>query len=218
MLTMSWHEDIKLDRIQSLREGGIWQTDLALVQIREEATNFMAKFSNTSALDVNANVYSDEENDTSSGSDAEDSNSSARYEYSDDDDVDDLGGDDTRVPHGVPFSASGKAMFEPDTTPSDASLDSDLDVFDEQVPAPDAAKTGETSSTNAETIPTSDPAGPKTAELAELSSANLEAGEAANPPSLAKATPATPTPTTAETPTTEAAPTVDLVVTETAAV
>ena len=28
MLIMSWHEDIKLDKIQSLREGGIWNTDL----------------------------------------------------------------------------------------------------------------------------------------------------------------------------------------------
>ena len=56
MLIMSWHEDIKLDKIQSLREGGIWNTDPALVQIREEATNFMAKFTNTSALDLNADV------------------------------------------------------------------------------------------------------------------------------------------------------------------
>ena len=73
MLIMSWHEDIKLDTIQSLREGGIWNTDPALVQIYEEAANFMAKFANTSDVDVNADVYLDEENDTSSGSDAEDS-------------------------------------------------------------------------------------------------------------------------------------------------
>ena len=44
MLIMSWHEDIKLDKIQSLREGGIWNAVPALVQIREEAANFMAKF------------------------------------------------------------------------------------------------------------------------------------------------------------------------------
>ena len=42
----------------------------------------MAKFANTSALDMNADVYSDEEDDTSSGSDAEDSDDSARYEDS----------------------------------------------------------------------------------------------------------------------------------------
>ena len=80
MPIMSWHEDIKLDKIQSLREGGIWNTDPALVQIHEEAANFMAKFANTSVLDVNADVYSDDEDDTSSGSDAEDSDDSARYQ------------------------------------------------------------------------------------------------------------------------------------------
>ena len=35
MLIMSRHEDIKLETIQSLQEGGIWNTDPALVQIRE---------------------------------------------------------------------------------------------------------------------------------------------------------------------------------------
>ena len=29
LLIMSWHEDIKLAQIQSLREGGIWNTDPA---------------------------------------------------------------------------------------------------------------------------------------------------------------------------------------------
>ena len=79
-----------------MREGGIWNTDPALVQIREEAANFMAKFANTSILDVNADVYSDEENNSSSGSDAKATDSSeARYKDSDSCDGDDSGGADT---------------------------------------------------------------------------------------------------------------------------
>ena len=102
MLIMSWHEDIKLDKILSLREGGIWNTDPALVQIREEVANFMEKFANTSELDLNADVYSDEEDDSSSGSDAEDSNNSACYEDSDNDDDDgNSGGADAWIPLGV---------------------------------------------------------------------------------------------------------------------
>ena len=94
-LLMSWHEDTKLEKIQSLWEGGIWNTDPTLVKIREEAANFMAKFANNSLLDVNADVYCDEENATSSGSDAEETNSSeARYGDSDGDDGGDSGGVD----------------------------------------------------------------------------------------------------------------------------
>ena len=111
----------------------------------------MAKFANTSALDLNADVYSDDEDDTSSGSDAEDSNNSARYQDSDNDDDSNSGGADMRIPPGVRFTASGKAVFDPDTSLSDASSDFDLAEFDEQAPTSDAAKTGETSSANAET-------------------------------------------------------------------
>ena len=71
MFIMSWHEQIKLDKIQTLREGGIWNTNPDLVKIREDATNFMAKFTNTSHLDVNAEMYSDEEDATPSGSNTE---------------------------------------------------------------------------------------------------------------------------------------------------
>ena len=42
----------------------------------------MAKFANTANLDLNADVYSGDEADLSSGSDAEDSDDSARYEDS----------------------------------------------------------------------------------------------------------------------------------------
>ena len=52
MFIMSWHEQIKLDKIQTLWEGGIWNTNTDLVKIREDAANFMAKFANTSHLDV----------------------------------------------------------------------------------------------------------------------------------------------------------------------
>ena len=76
MLIMSWHEDIKLEKIQSLWEGGIWNTDPALVQIREEAANFMARFANTANLDIDADVNSDDEDGSASGSDVEDSDDS----------------------------------------------------------------------------------------------------------------------------------------------
>ena len=115
-----------------MREGGVWNTDPVLMQIREEAANFMAKFANTSALDVNADVYSDEEEDTPSGSDAEESeDSDARYEDSYDADDGNSGGADGRVPYGVRFSASGEAIFDPDMSSSDASSDFDQDEFDE---------------------------------------------------------------------------------------
>ena len=203
MLIMSWHEDIKLEKIQSLREGGIWNTDPALVQIREQAANFMAKFANTANLDLNADVYSDAE-DSSSGSDVAGSDDSARYQDSDNDDDDgDSDGADRRIPPGVRFIASGKAVFDPDTSSSDASLDSDLAEFDEQAPTSDAAKTGETSSAKADAAKTSDPAGSGSAPHTESSPSAPEADEAAKPASPA------PTPAITEEPTPDATPAVD---------
>ena len=51
MLIMSWHEDIKLGQIQTLREDGAWNTKPELIAIREKAANYMAKYANTSTLD-----------------------------------------------------------------------------------------------------------------------------------------------------------------------
>ena len=181
----------------------------------------MAKFANTSLLDVNAEVYSDEENASSSGSVAEESDSSeVRYGDLDGDDGGDSAAPEVRAPiiNRIQFSVSGKPIFEPDTPPSDASSDFDLADFDEQAPAPDAAKTGEASSANAELIKISDSAGPEIAKLAESSSTTPEAGETAKPPSPAKAAPATPTPTMIEIPATDATPAVDLAMTDVAAV
>ena len=99
MFIMSWHEQIKLDKIHTLREGGIWNTNLDLVKIHEDAANFMAKFAHTSHLDMNAETYSHEEEATPSGSDAEESESSeARYGDSDGDDAGDSAAADVRVP------------------------------------------------------------------------------------------------------------------------
>ena len=51
-LIMSWHEDIKLGQIQTLREGGAWSTKPDLIAIREQAANFMARYASTSELDL----------------------------------------------------------------------------------------------------------------------------------------------------------------------
>ena len=59
----------------------------------------MAKFTNTSLLDVDAETYYDEENVMPSGSDAEESDSSeARYGDSDGDDAGDSATADVRAP------------------------------------------------------------------------------------------------------------------------
>ena len=90
----------------------------------------MAKFANTSELDLDADVYSDAE-DTASGSDAADSDDLANYQDSGDDDNDaDSDGDDRRIPPGVCFTASGKAILA-DTSSYDACSDSGLAEFDE---------------------------------------------------------------------------------------
>ena len=75
MLIMSWHEDIKLGQIQTLREGGAWNTKPDLIAIREQAANFMAKYASTSELDLEAEAYSDAE-EAASESDAADSDDS----------------------------------------------------------------------------------------------------------------------------------------------
>ena len=146
MFIMSWHEQIKLEKIQTLHEGSIWNTNSDLVKIREDAANFMAKFANTSHLDVDAETYSDEENTTLSGSDAKESDSSdERYGDSDGDDAGDSAATNVRAPqlNRVRFSASGKAIFEPVTPLSDASSAFDSADFEEQAQAPDAAKASE---------------------------------------------------------------------------
>ena len=121
MLIMSWHEDIKLGQIQTLRDGGAWNTKPNLIEIREQAANFMAKYANTSELDLEADVYSDPE-DAAFRSDAADSGDSGNSQDSNDDGDDaDSDGGDRRIPPGVRFTGSGKAIFA-DTSLSDSSL------------------------------------------------------------------------------------------------
>ena len=60
------------------------------MKIREDAANFMAKFANTGHLDLDAQAYSDEENATPSGLDAEESDDSSKQQYGDSD-GDDVG-------------------------------------------------------------------------------------------------------------------------------
>ena len=55
------------------------------MKIREDAANFMAEFANTAHLDLDAKVYSDEENATPSGSDAEESDDTSNQQYGDSD-------------------------------------------------------------------------------------------------------------------------------------
>ena len=162
---MSWYEDIKLGQIRTLREGGIWSTKPELIAIREQAANFMASYANTSLLDANAEAYSDGE-EAASGSEAAESEDSGDYHDTgdDDDDDDDSDGGERRVPAGVRFTGSGKAIFA-DTSSSDASSDSGLAEFDEQAVTADAANTG---------------ASVDPAKTGEASSVNEQAGKASN--------------------------------------
>ena len=68
--------------------------------ICEDLANFMAEFANTAHLDLDAKVYSDEENAMPSGSDAEDSDDTSDEQYgdSDGDDVGDSAAADVRAP------------------------------------------------------------------------------------------------------------------------
>ena len=112
-LIMSWHEDIKLGQIQTLREDGAWNTKPELIAIREKAANYMAKYANTSTLDHDAEVYSDTEG-AASGSEAAESGDSGNYQDSSsegDDDDDESDGGERRIPAVVRFTGSGKAIF-----------------------------------------------------------------------------------------------------------
>ena len=80
-LIMSWHEEIELAQIQTLRKDGAWNTDPKLIAIRQAAANYMAKYANTSLLDYEAEVYSDAEEETS-GSEAAESEESGNYQDS----------------------------------------------------------------------------------------------------------------------------------------
>ena len=201
---MSWHEDIKLGQIQTLREDGAWNTKPELIAIREQAANYMAKYANTSVLDYDAEVYSDAEG-AASGSEAAESEDSGNYQDSSnegDDDDDDSDRGERRIPAGVRFTGSSKAIFA-DTSSSDAYSDSGLAEFDEQAPtanaaktgaSADPAKTGEASSMNEEAGEASNPAGSEFTPQAESQTAAPEADVIAKPPS----------PTPAATPTEEA--------------
>ena len=164
-LIMSWHEEIELEQIQTLRKNGAWNTNPELIATRQAAANYMAQYANTSELDHDAEVYPDAE-EAASESEAAESEDSGNYQDSgdEDDDDDDSDGGDRRVPAGVRFTRSGKEYFA-DTSSSDASSDSGLAEFDEQATS-DAAKTG-------------DAANPAKAGKASL--VNVQAGEASNP-------------------------------------
>ena len=125
MFIMSWHEHIQLHKIETLREGSTWTTNPDLMKIREEAANFMAEFANTTHLDLDAPMYSDEENTMPYGSDAEESDgiSNPQYAESDGEEAGDSAGVGVVAPqlNRVRFSASGKAIIEPIIPPSDES-------------------------------------------------------------------------------------------------
>ena len=57
---MSWHKDVELEKIETLRKGAAWTTDPALIAKRQTAANYMAQYANTSLLDHDAEVYLDE--------------------------------------------------------------------------------------------------------------------------------------------------------------
>ena len=104
----------------------------------------MAQYANTAVLDLDAEVYQDEE--AASESEATESQDSGNYQNSgdDDDDEDDDGGSDggdRRIPAGVRFTKSGKEYFA-DSSSSDVASDFGLLEFDEQATS-DVAKTGD---------------------------------------------------------------------------
>ena len=109
---MSWHPEIELEKIETLLKGAPWTTDQVLIAKRQAAANYMAQYANTAVLDLEAEVYQDE--DVASESEATESQDSGNYHDSgddDDDEGDDGGSDggDRRIPAGVRFTKSGKA-------------------------------------------------------------------------------------------------------------
>ena len=58
---MSWHQDIELEKIETLRKDAPWTTEPALIAKRQAAANYMAQYANTAVLDLDAEVYQDEE-------------------------------------------------------------------------------------------------------------------------------------------------------------
>ena len=58
---MSWHKDIELEKMKTLLKGAPWTTDSALIAKRQAAANYMAQYANTAVLDLEAEVYQDEE-------------------------------------------------------------------------------------------------------------------------------------------------------------
>ena len=154
---MSWHQDIELEKIETLLKGAPWTTDPALIAKRQAAANYMAQYANTAVLDLEAEVYQDEE--AASESEATESQDSGNYHDSgdDDDDEDDNDGSDggdRRIPAGVRFTKSGKA-YSADSSSSDVASDFGLLELDEQATS-DTAKTSKAAS-------------------------NIEPGEASNP-------------------------------------
>ena len=56
---MSWHQDIELEKIETLRKGAPWTTEPALIAKRQAAASYMAQYANTAVLDLDAEVYQD---------------------------------------------------------------------------------------------------------------------------------------------------------------
>ena len=162
---MSWHPEIELEKIETLLKGAPWTTDPALIAKRQAAANYMAQYANTAVLDLEAEVYQDE--DVASESEATESQDSGNYQNSDDDDDEDddggSGGGDRRIPAGVRFTKSGKA-YSADSSSSYVASDFGLLELDEQATA-DTAKTG----------------GKADSVKASKADSNIEPGEASNP-------------------------------------
>ena len=201
---MSWHPEIELEKIETLLKGAPWTTDPALIAKRQAAANYMAQYANTAVLDLEAEVYQDEE--AASGSEVAESQDSGNYQNSDDDDDDEddndgSDGGDRRIPAGVRFTKSGKA-YSADSSSYVAS-DFGLLELDEQATS-DAAKTGgkadpakaSEAASNVELGEASNPAGSESAPRVETQAAAPEAGTTVTPPS----------PRAAEPPSTEAQP------------
>ena len=138
----------------------------------------MAEFANTTHLDLEAPVYSDEEAEVQSGSDAKESDDSSNQQYVESDGAE--AGDSAEHSEPAPiqitrvrFSASGKTIIEQVIPQIDEPLASDAAKAEEQAPAitttapaSDVVKIDEQAQPSIAKVPSSGTADPDTSDSA----------------------------------------------------
>ena len=197
---LSWYEKIDLVKVRSLRQGSPWATDPSLIEIREDAANFMAEFANTKHLDLDAPIYSDgeeTEEDEESEEDSAEDYANSGDEVDEEESPEDPASDSAKLTEQIPT--------ESPVTPA-----TNLTVITEQVSSdPDASESAHPSSSpvkiNSE-VPPSSGSAPATEPLVTKSTLTEVSVTEARAPEAPLA----------EAPTTEV-PTTDTLMTESAA-